>query len=344
MNDADHNEEALEPPVIQGPGKQLREIRIAKDMDINRVASLLHLNVSMLEALEADDFSKLPSVVFVQGYLRNYARLLDIPAAPILDAFHQYRPADEEAMNLKAAQIKHEVRSSHTIIRLTTWLIVIAIIALVVTWWRGYLQWPLNLGLEAGNPAAEQQVATPPAASDSLAVGDDGSMTLPALLDKPEILDAPVAESTGSVVDERQSAVGMTSREGVADPLVSVTEAPRLAEGAVAESIDSPLSNSAAEVAPATAAITAEPAQLQASGVIQIRFSDACWTDIKDATGNYRVIGNKAGGDSLVLAGEAPYKMVFGNASAVTILVDGAAYDLAPYTRGNVAKFTLQPE
>lgn len=343
MNDADHNEEALEPPVIQGPGKQLREIRIAKDMDINRVASLLHLNVSMLEALEADDFSKLPSAVFVQGYLRNYARLLDIPAASILEAFHQYRPADEETMNLKAAQIKHEVRSSHTIIRLTTWLIVIAIIALVVTWWRGYLQWPLNLGLEAGNQAVEQQAETPPAASDSLPVGDDGKMTLPALIDKPEILDAPVTEPAGAVEDEPPSPVDMTSREEITDQLVGAGEAPGSTEGAVAESIDSALP-SAAEVAPVTGAITAEPAQDQASGTIQVRFSDACWTDIKDATGSYRVIGNKAVGDSLVLAGEAPYKMVFGNASAVTILVDGAAYDLTPHIRGNVAKFTLQPD
>ncbi|MCW8904873.1 MULTISPECIES: RodZ domain-containing protein [Sedimenticola] len=344
MNDADHNEEALEPPVIQGPGKQLREIRIAKDMDINRVASLLHLNVSMLEALEADDFSKLPSAVFVQGYLRNYARLLDIPVASILEAFHQYRPADEEAMNLKAAQIKHEVRSSHTIIRLTTWLIVIAIIALVVTWWRGYLQWPLNLGLEAGNPAAEQQAETPPAASDNLPVDDDGKMTLPALIDKPEILDAPVVEPAGSGVDESPSPVDMTPQEGAAGPLVSGAEAPRSVEGAVAGSMDSALPNSATEVAPATGVIMAEPAQVQASGAIQVRFSDACWTDIKDATGSYRVIGNKAGGDSLVLAGKAPYKMVFGNASAVTILVDGAAFDLTPHIRGNVAKFTLQPE
>jgi len=341
MNAADHTEEALEPPVIQGPGKQLREIRIAKEMDINRVASLLHLNVSMLEALEADNFSELPSSVFVQGYLRNYARLLDVPVASILEAFHQYRPADEETTNLKATQIRHEVRSSHTVIRLITWLIVIGIIGLVLTWWRGYLQWPLDLGLETGGQAVELQAGTPPSAADSQPLAEDGTVILPALVDKPEILDAPMAEPTasaGSVTDESQRPTDMALPESIADQAVSVEEPPQVSEGVVVESMDNTLPQSAATGA------TAEPAQTQASRTIKIRFSGASWTDIKDASGSYRVIGNKTAGDSLVLAGEAPYKMVFGNAAVVAILVDGTAYDLTPHIRGNVAKFTLRLE
>jgi cytoskeleton protein RodZ len=190
MNAAENKHE--EPmPIIEGPGKQLRDIRVAKDLDIGRIASLLHLNVAMLKALEADDFSLLPGTVFVQGYLKNYARLLDTPVEPILDAFQQFRPQGEEKMDLKAAKIKHEVRSSHTVVRLITWLLVIGIIALVVTWWRGYLQWPIDLGLETNGTPSEQQSEVVQA-DEAPPVGINGTMSLPPLLGKPEILDAPL--------------------------------------------------------------------------------------------------------------------------------------------------------
>lgn len=331
MNAADQNEETPES-VIQGPGKQLRDIRVSKELDIHRVAGLLHLNVSMLEALEADDFSKLPSAVFVQGYLRNYARLLDIPVAPILDAFQQYRPVGEESMSLKAAQVRHEVRSSHTVVRLITWLIVIGIIALVVTWWRGYLQWPLDLSLESGSLVEEQQAetASPGEARPPIA---DGAITLPSLLDKPEIIDAPVSEPAEAVgTGALDSNVSETTPEAVV-PQEEEPRAPAAEE--TAPEASSP---------PAVEAVAGESGPLQSVSGIQVSFSDNCWTDITDASGSFRVLGNKVAGDRLVLEGEAPYKMVFGNASAVTIRVNGADYDLAPHIRGNVAKFTLQPE
>lgn len=335
MNAAENTEEAPDTPVIQGPGKQLRDVRVAKEMDINRVASLLHLNVSMLEALEADDFSKLPSAVFVQGYLRNYARLLDVPVGPILDAFHLHRPAEEENANLQPAEIKREVRSSHTLIRLITWLIVIVSIGLVVTWWYGYLQWPLGGRAESDSQAIAQPVDPSPAELDRPLVAEDGSVTLPALLDKPEILDAPVPgtdESTGTTSGESSGSGALDSGQMAAEP------AGTGAGGAE----DTPLAESATvSESPAT---TAEPDPVVTSAAVSVSFSDACWTDIKDASGSYRVIGNKVAGDRLVLAGEAPYQMVFGNAAAVTVTVDGEPYDLAPHIRGNVAKLTLRIE
>ena len=322
MNAADHNEEAPEP-VLEGPGKQLREIRIAKGLDINRVASLLHLNVSLLESLEADDFSKLPSSVFVQGYLRNYARLLDIPAGPVLEAFQQCRPVDEEVSNLKAAQIRQEVRSSHTLVRMITWLIVIGIIALVLTWWRGYLQWPLSLGLNGDTGAVAPQAETAPPVTDVQPIGTDGRATLPTLIEKPEILDAPVTDPTSP-----EESPGETT----GNPSRITLQADETEPAVVMEGADS------------AQAETAGTAAIPPKTEIAVSFSGNCWTDITDASGSYRVIGNKVAGDRIVLAGEAPYTLVFGNAAAVTIRVDGSVYDLAPHTRGNVVKFTFDPE
>lgn len=334
MNAADHDHGEMEP-VIQGPGKQLREIRLAKDLDINQVAGLLHLNVTLLESLEADDFGKLPSPVFVQGYLRNYARLMDIPVAPILDAFQKCRPATQESMDLKATQIRREVRSSHTVVRLITWLIVIGIIALVVTWWRGYLQWPIDLGLESGTPVVAPPVESTPPATDGPPVAEPAPPPVP--VGRPEILDAPVAETeTGDSSD----AAKPVPAEGVDAPAVEPSEAP-------GPDLTAPTGAETAETAPdaAPAVEALSPTSRPVAGPqVLVSFSDACWTEIRDASGSYRVIGNRTAGERLVLEGTPPYQMVFGNASAVSVLVDGVTYDLAPHTRSNVARFTLEPE
>lgn len=344
MNAADNKHE--EPmPIIEGPGKQLRDIRVAKDLDINRIATLLHLNVALLEALEADDFSALPGTVFVQGYLKNYARLLDTPVEPILEAFRQFRPQGEEKMDLKAAKIKHEVRSSHTLVRLITWLLVIGIIALVVTWWRGYLQWPIDLAIQTNGAPGEQQLDTD--RSSEPPPGEmNGSVALPPLLGKPEILDAPLSEGLAS---------------GESGDLTESATAPELAETPVSEEVTDPVQTESPVVAetepviakttetPVVAAPTvvemsadAAPATVIAEQVA-VLFSDVCWTDIRDASGDYRWVGNKAAGERLVLNGRPPYTMVFGNAVAVKVTVSGELYDLVPYTRGNVARLTLDP-
>lgn len=340
MNAADTNQE--EPKaVIEGPGKQLRDIRMAKELDVNRVAGLLHLNVSLLKALEADDFSQLPGTVFIQGYLKNYARLLETPVEPILEAFRHFRPEADEKMDLKAAQVKHEVRSSHTVVRFFTWLIVIGIIALVVTWWRGYLQWPIDLGMESSSSADQTQAESVP---EEVQTGQiDGSMPLPALLGQPEILDAPLAESA-------ESEEPLSNEDAPAE--VTVSDRPEAVSTEPAEPIDSPENNEVvAEEAPLPVAEAVEVSEQETTTIpepvstakVEVRFSDACWADIRDATGSFRLAGNRSAGERYTLGGEPPYKIVFGNAAAVTLMVNGAEYDLAPYTRGNVARITLNP-
>ncbi len=54
--------------------------------------------------------------------------------------------------------------------------------------------------------------------------------------------------------------------------------------------------------------------------------------------------GEMAKGDRRVLAGEPPYSFVIGNASATKLTVGGKPFDLPRRSRGNVARFKLNPE
>ena len=76
-------------PQLLGPGAQLARVRAERGLTLEDLAQALNLSLTTLRALEADDLSRLPSPIFVRGYLRAYARLLLVPSAPVLAAFEQ---------------------------------------------------------------------------------------------------------------------------------------------------------------------------------------------------------------------------------------------------------------
>ncbi len=84
--------------------------------------------------------------------------------------------------------------------------------------------------------------------------------------------------------------------------------------------------------------IAAEPSQLPAA-VDQVRvlvtFSADCWTEIIDATGRrlYFEMGRR--GESVAVSGVAPLSVLFGNADAVSLRVNGADYSIAAAERRN---------
>ena len=49
-----------------------------KGLTVGEVADHLRLGADVIEDLETDDYSRLPGSTFVKGYLRSYARLLDL--------------------------------------------------------------------------------------------------------------------------------------------------------------------------------------------------------------------------------------------------------------------------
>lgn len=77
---------AAEAQAVPGPGVMLRMAREARGTTIAEVAAALKMSPRQIEAIEAEDFSRLSGATFIRGFIRNYARLLKIDAAPVLAA------------------------------------------------------------------------------------------------------------------------------------------------------------------------------------------------------------------------------------------------------------------
>jgi cytoskeleton protein RodZ len=65
-------------------GQMLREAREQQGLSVNDVANRIKFAPKQIEWLEADDYVKLPEAAFVRGFVRSYARLLNLDSASLI--------------------------------------------------------------------------------------------------------------------------------------------------------------------------------------------------------------------------------------------------------------------
>ena len=80
---------------ISSVGSVLSAARQRQGLSIADVARQLKLGVRQIEALEADDYKNLPRITFVRGFIRNYAKLLQIDSRPLLKVTEHLLPAPQ---------------------------------------------------------------------------------------------------------------------------------------------------------------------------------------------------------------------------------------------------------
>jgi cytoskeleton protein RodZ len=70
-------------------GAQLRAARKKRKLGIEEVAQELHLDIDVITALENDERDKLPALIFVQGYLKSYGRLVGLPVDKLIKDYSE---------------------------------------------------------------------------------------------------------------------------------------------------------------------------------------------------------------------------------------------------------------
>jgi cytoskeleton protein RodZ len=73
-----------------------------------------------------------------------------------------------------------------------------------------------------------------------------------------------------------------------------------------------------------------------------LRTEAEAWIEVKDATGRMLVSSLHPAGSERAVRGRAPFEIVIGNASSVTLSYDGKPVDLRPHIRVEVARLTLK--
>ena len=71
--------EITEDIEIIGPGRLLSDARKAKGLSIEQVADQLNFRKGLVKEIEDDHFDRSLPSTFNRGYLKNYAKLVDVP-------------------------------------------------------------------------------------------------------------------------------------------------------------------------------------------------------------------------------------------------------------------------
>lgn len=90
---AEHTHPASTAAAYGSPGTAIRAARTRAGLSIEELASRTRLARPTLEAMENDAFEQLLEPVYVRGYYRKVARILELPDQPLIDAYEaMYTP------------------------------------------------------------------------------------------------------------------------------------------------------------------------------------------------------------------------------------------------------------
>lgn len=329
----DPREEPAEQDLSTMPGLRLREAREKAKLSVEDVSAALRLDLHLVEALEKDDYANLPTPTFVRGYLRGYARMLNLPEAPIIEAYNRH--GFDSPQLVADITTRPQVKSGDMPVRIVTYSVVIVMLLLMVLWWQtqsgngsvlpgfSFTNGP-DTGTDTSSPAAftlpgHEQTDGP--GSGTSAMTDAGAMQEPV----PADLDMPAGAPDAGARSE-----SLTAEELAAWPQ-PVEYAPP------AESDLEPAPEGTPGPAPVAEPVAATPGV----GSLVIRLNNDSWTEIYDADKERLFYGTARKGNTLSVKGRTPLRLLIGNAGAVEIEYNGQPFDHTPFTDKGVARFSL---
>jgi len=137
-------------PAPRSIGERLRAGRERAGLSVAAAAEKLHLDLKVIEALEADRFAELGASVYVRGHLRRYGDFVGEPGLELVNAYSARAEARPPPSDL--TQIPHAERRSDPR-RLVTPLVGLgcAMVLALAIWW-----------VLAGSKSATVATASPP--------------------------------------------------------------------------------------------------------------------------------------------------------------------------------------
>ncbi|WP_307321312.1 RodZ domain-containing protein [Ectopseudomonas alcaliphila] len=306
------------------PGESLRQAREIKGWSVAEVATQLNLTPQRLAQIEAGAFDKLPGTTFARGYIRAYAKLLEMDQNRLVMEFDQFTGTDASGSSVHAlGRIEEPVRYSQSILRLVSFLLLLALIGAGFLWWQDQGR-PVASLADLGLEHVEVEGADGTTQVHSLAEPEDQAVIAAQEQSSPLLL--PV--EPGEAPEEASSAEQPAAETGSAE---SAPETPA-----------APASNASAAAPAAPAAEPATPVAVSAGqGVLSVQFTADCWTQVTDADGKVLLSALKRSGERLELAGKAPLELRLGFARGAQVAYNGESVDVAPHMTGETARLKL---
>lgn len=144
---------------MESIGHKLQTERKKKNIALKKAAADLLIKVEILEALEKEEWQKLPHAPFIKGFIQNYAAYLGLDVDHTLALFR--RAYDEKKYVQKDTSIKKIKPAIITPIRLINTAFILAVIVFVIYLGLQYFSILQSPKLEVITPEENAQTTIP---------------------------------------------------------------------------------------------------------------------------------------------------------------------------------------
>lgn len=311
----------------------LRHHREEHGLNVNQVAEALCLSPKIITALEAEKLDELPEPPYVRGYLRSFAKFTEVDPAEMINAYEKlrgakpneldYHFATSPATNQRKRGLSSGILKFGLLIVLLGLLAVLSMIPGVRDWasstWSSFSQ-QSDPGFTASNQNDNPLLT--------------GNIPPPLPIDPDNTTgETPVEGEVASTAADGQINTGFPS----------VAEAPASADTTPETPVETESTEeetAATDTDDSTETATADAPE--GSSALKLVFNDEVWMRIRDSEKKKLFEALSQKGDTKELVLPKPMEIRVGNAQNLELTVDGKPFDLAPFTRGSVANFTIE--
>ena len=308
MTEQTHEEEEKKANK-QSPGQILVAAREALNIDLADLAKQIKVPLYVLEAIDKDRVPKNLPETFVRGYIRSYAKKVNVDEKLVLPQVETVGViVDDADKEMQSFSRRNKRKALERRLSRVTWVLAIVLTGTLIFWW---LQ-------------DNQYTEFAPVA------GDEDHAVVEALEVKAEVLPAPVVATDNAQPLSAVELAQVAEEETEAEPEPEATPTTQEQE---------PVALTVSEKS-----MVADNGEVDGEGYIKVemRFENDCWVEVHDMAGDRIAIGNKPAGYLMSLNAQGPLNVLLGNPEGVTILVDDKPFNIAHLPKNRVARFELE--
>ena len=317
---SDMNEPVLHPAPAEGFGAALKRAREAQGISIGDMAARSRLSVQQVRALESERTAELPEPVYVRAFIRGVASVLGLEPDPLVaDYTARYGAASVGVLPDHDPAKETVVRASGRRTGLKAAVVAIAAVLVCAAGWYAWSS--MSDGAET-QPAAETPVVDAP--------------------ESVEAAPAPEQAAADQTAQEKTAAEQAAAEKAAAEKAAAEKAAAEKAAAEKAAAEKAAAEKAAAEKAAAEKARAQSQVAATGERRVTLSTSGACWVQILLPNGRSFFAKEMAEGGSETLNVPVGARVTVGNASVMTLTVDGRPYELTKSTRNGICRFVVK--
>lgn len=341
------NDDASDRADVQSTdfGRLLTAARKAQNHTIEEVSGYLKIPARTIIALEASDHESLPVATFTQGYIRTYAKFLEIPTDDVLKIYNRAVPHNDVSELKPRSKLPDETNSQSPLIKTITVLLMLGGLAALIYGGIQYYQEKAGV-LESELDASKEQRFTGSSLDSPFTkrvqikqnarITDDGELVLgssDAVVDLTPTSQKDVVLVNTAKLNNIEQESTSSKRADTENPVQQTSVQQTISTRALPQKKPD-TENTAAPSA-------SQPATSELDS-IELFVEKDTWISVRDANRTLLLYNTLPAGSTKLFRGAAPFSVNMGNAISTRVMVNGQGIDFADHIwPNNTTKFKV---